>query len=288
MSYGGEIYFPVLIKYHPTEFNRHDMMVMDYRSLSLGNDDWILWAPNPWDPFESNNAVDVFPSPPSSENLLGTDDRGRDVLARLLYGFRYSMFFALGLWILSYVIGTFAGALMGYFGGKTDLLGQRIVEVFESVPVFLLLLTLISIFAPSVGLLILFNTVFGWMFISIYVRAEFLRLRRREYVEAARALGASTGRIIFKHILPNAMGPLITFSPFSVAGNISALAALDYLGFGLQPPTPSWGELLGQAQKYFVVAWWLAVFTSIVLFLTLVMLNFIGNGVRDAYDPRKG
>ncbi len=287
LLYKGKTYFPVFQTYHPADFARTDVLVMDYRNLEMGAGDWVLWPINRWDPFESNNAVKVFPGPPSSDNLLGTDDRGRDVLARLLYGFRYSMIFALGLWALSYVIGTLVGALMGYFGGWTDLLGQRLVEVFESIPIFLLLLTLISIFNPSVFLLILFNTVFGWMFISIYVRAEFLRLRRREFVEAARAIGASTRRVVFKHILPNALGPLITFSPFNVAGNISTLAALDYLGFGLQPPTPSWGEMLGQAQKYFTVAWWLAVFTSLFLFITLVVLNLIGNGVRDAFDPRK-
>jgi microcin C transport system permease protein len=231
--------------------------------------------------------VEQFPSPPSQDNWFGTDDRGRDVAARLIYGFRYSMGFAISVWILSYIIGIFAGAIMGYVGGKTDLIGQRVVEVFESMPVLLLLITLVSIFTAGISVLVIFTSIFGWMLISQYVRGEFLRLRRREFVEAAQAMGASNFRVIFKHILPNSLGPVLTFSPFTIASLISYLAILDYLGFGLQPPTPSWGELLQQAYSNFTIAWWLAVFPSMILFMTLVVLNLIGEGVRDAFDPRK-
>jgi microcin C transport system permease protein len=287
MKYKGEWYAPAVKKYHPETFEQTDSMVTNYRAIELSNDDWALWPLVQWDPYESNVIVESYPSAPSFVNWLGTDDRGRDVLSRLIYGFRFSIFFALLVWLLTYIVGIFFGAIMGYFGGKVDLVAQRIVEVFESMPVLLLLITLISIFGADVWLLIIFTTIFGWMMISIYIRAEFLRLRKREFVESAKALGCSEWRVIFKHILPNALNPIVTFSAFTIAGGISALATLDFLGFGLPAPTPSWGELLNQAQKNFTVAWWLAVYPSLALFLSLVVLNLIGEGARDAFDPRK-
>ena len=287
LSYGGKIYFPALVQYHPTEFGQNDIFITDYRQLDLSGDNWALWPLVKWDPYESNKSVDVYPGAPSEQNWFGTDDRGRDVLARLLYGFRYSFIFAIFVWLISFFIGVVVGAIMGYAGGRVDLWGQRLVEIFDSIPTLLLLITLMTIFGANMWLLICFSAFFGWMMISIYMRAEFLRLRNREFVEAARALGSSRARIIFQHILPNALGPLITFSPFAIAGGIASLAALDYLGFGLPPPTPSWGELLGQAQKNFTIAWWLAVYPSLALFLSLVVLNLIGEGVREAFDPRK-
>lgn len=286
LSYKGSLYMPVVKTVHPSELDQMGF-VTDYRALEMGESDWALWPPVKWDPFESNDKVDEYPSAPTVMNIMGTDDRGRDVFTRLLYGFRYSIGFALMLWGFSFVLGTFAGSIMGYFGGKVDLIGQRVVETFESIPGLLLLITLVSIFGASFSLLVVFSAVFGWMMISIYIRAEFLKLRKREFVEAAEALGQSRWKIIFKHILPNALSPLITFSPFTIASGISSLAALDYLGFGLPAPTPSWGELLQQAQKNFTIAWWLAVFPSLALFITLVVLNLVGEGVRDAFDPRK-
>lgn len=287
MSYRGEIYFPVMKKYHPTSFNQTDTMVTNYRALDFSEGDWALWPLIRWNPFESNTKVEAYPSPPSSENWFGTDDRGRDVLSRLIYGFRYSIVFALLVWLASYVLGVLLGAIMGYYGGRVDLWGQRFVEIFESMPTLLLLITLISIFGASLALLIAFSVLFGWMMISIYTRAEFLRLRRREFVESARALGGGELRVIFKHVLPNALSPVITFSAFTIAGGISSLAILDYLGFGLPAPTPSWGELLNQAQRNFTIAWWLAVFPSLALFISLISLNLIGEGLRDAFDPRQ-
>jgi microcin C transport system permease protein len=287
MMYKGAIYFPVIKTYHPSVFGR-DGFVADYRKIqSEGLMDWVVWPIVRWSPFESNSNVTAFPAPPSSENWMGTDDRGRDVLSRLIYGFRYSILFALLVWALSFSLGTVAGALMGFSGGKIDLMGQRLVEVFESMPTLLILITLISIFGASLDLLIIFSAIFGWMFISIYMRAEFLKLRKRDFVDAARAMGAGRMRQIFTHVLPNALGPIITFTPFAIAGAIASLAALDYLGFGLPPPTPSWGELLGQAKKNFTTAWWLAVYPSLALFMSLIVLNLIGEGVRDAFDPRK-
>jgi microcin C transport system permease protein len=285
MRHKGKIYFPVVIQYPSSEFEQQDTIIPNYREITP--DGWAIWPIVKWDPYETNSAVEQFPSGPSSDNWLGTDDRGRDIFTRLLYGYRYSVSYGVAVWLLSFLIGTVLGGIMGYAGGNIDLLGQRLVEVFSTVPQFFLLIIIISIFQPSLWMLIAISAVFGWIMISYYIRAEFLKLRKREFVEAARALGSSHSRLLFKHLLPNSMGPIITFSPFVIAGNIAALASLDFLGFGLPPPTPSWGELLAQAQKYFTVAWWLAVYPSLALFFTLVLFGLVGEGVRDAYDPKK-
>jgi microcin C transport system permease protein len=289
MKYEGKSYFPVLVDYHPTEFGEEEKMVTDYRTIELDEErgDWAMWPLIQWDPYESNKEVEVYPSEPSSVNWMGTDDRGRDILTRLLYGLRYSITFAILVWILTFVVGTVLGGLMGYFGGRTDFWGQRIVEVLSTVPQFFLLIIIISIFHPTLFLLVILSSLFGWISISYYVRGEFLKNRKKEFVEAARAIGAGHGRIFFKHLLPNSLSPIITFSPFVIAGNITALASLDYLGFGLTPPTPSWGELLNQAQKHFSEGWWLAAYPSLALFLTLTFLSLIGEGVRDAMDPKE-
>jgi microcin C transport system permease protein len=287
MQYKGQIYVPVVKTYYPTVFGQEGF-VTDYRELNLKEgDNWAVWPLISWNPYESNDSVSTYPSPPTRENWLGTDDRGRDVLARLIYGFRYSLGFAVLVWFFSFFAGTSAGAVMGYWGGRMDLIGQRVVEVFDSLPYLLMLLTLISLFTASLPLLVVFSVLLGWMRISTFMRAEFLKLRKREYVEAAKAQGVGTWRILFRHILPNGLGPLITFSPSEIAGNIIVLAVLDYLGMGLPPPTPSWGELLQQAQNYFTIAWWLAIFPSLAMVISLTALTFIGEGVREAYDPRK-
>lgn len=289
LKYNNKSYYPVFVSYHPTEFGEEKMMVTDYRKLELDEDrgDNIIWPIIPWDPFESNKEVDSYPSEPSSDNWMGTDDRGRDILTRLLYGLRYSITFAFFVWVLTFFVGTVLGGVMGYFGGRTDFWGQRIVEVLSTVPQFFLLIIIISIFQPTLLLLVILSSLFGWISISYYVRGEYLKNRKKEFVEAARALGAGHTRIFFKHLLPNSLSPIITFSPFVIAGNITALASLDYLGFGLTPPTPSWGELLNQAQKHFTEGWWLAAYPSLALFLTLTMLSLIGEGVRDAMDPKE-
>jgi microcin C transport system permease protein len=286
MKYKGETYFPVFNDYHPRDFGITDSFVLNYRSLKFEGDDFAIWPIVKWDPFESNKIVDEYPSKPDSNNWFGTDDRGRDVFARLLYGYKYSIAYAILVWFLTVIIGVVLGGIMGYFGGMVDFIGQRIVEIFLTVPVFLLLLTLISIFKPTLTLLIVISSIFGWMGVSYYARAEFLRNRKLEFVEAARSMGASTSRILFKHILPNSLGPIITFAPFTIAGGITGLAGLDYLGFGLPVPTPSWGELLAQAHKNFTIAWWLAVFPSGALFSSLFLFVLLGEGVRDALDPK--
>lgn len=287
MTYEGKVFFPVFNDYHPKDFGITDSLVVDYRKIAKDNPQIMsVWPAIQWDPYESNNDVYEFPGEPTSVNLLGTDDRGRDVLTRLIYGFKYSISYAVLVWIISTVLGTIFGGIMGYFGGTVDIVGQRIVEVFSTIPVFFLLLILVSIFQPTLILLVLITSIFGWISISYYVRGEFLKNRKLEFVEAARSMGASTSSILFKHILPNSMTPLITFAPFTIAGLIASLASLDYLGFGLQVPTPSWGELLSQAQKNYSIAWWLAVYPSAALFTTLFMFVLVGDGVRDAFDPK--
>ncbi len=285
LSYHGKVYFPVFKTYTAKEFGITDRLLVDYKKLKLDKDDWALWPIVRWDPYESNNEVDSYPSAPTKVNWFGTDDRGRDVFTRILYGFRYSITYAFSVWFLSYLIGVIIGGSMGFFGGKLDFIGMRLVEVFSTIPYLFLLIILVSIFKPSLLLLIIITSCFGWIGISYYIRAEFLKNRKKEFVEAAKAIGVSNYKIIFKHILPNSLSPIVTFAPFFIAMQIVGLASLDYLGFGLEVPTPSWGELLNQAQKWFTIAWWLAVFPSVALFITLTSLNLIGEGVRDAMDP---
>jgi microcin C transport system permease protein len=285
LNYNGESYFPVFKDYHPTVFNITDSLVIKYRDLKLSHQDTAIWPMIKWNPYESNLVVASYPSPPSSDNLLGTDDRGRDVLARLIYGFRYSIGYAFCVWLITTFIAIVAGGIMGFAGGKIDFFSQRIVEILSTVPQFFLLIILVSIFEPNLYWLVLISSVFGWIGLSYYVRAEFLKNRKKEYVEAAISLGASNFSVIFKHILPNSLTPVITYAPFTISMNIIGLASLDYLGFGLVVPTPSWGELLQQAQQHIHDGWWLAVFPSIALFVTLTAMNLLGEGVRDAMDP---
>lgn len=285
VKYQGVSYFPLFKEYSAEEFGITDTIDVNFRELKMSKGDYSIWPIIQWDPYESNSKVDYYPSPPSEQNLFGTDDRGRDVFTRLLYGFKYSISYAVAVWFISLVVGTLLGGTMGYYGGKIDFFGQRVVEVLSTVPQFFLLIILISIFTPSLLMLVAISCVFAWIGISYYVRGEFLKNRNREFVEAARALGASDFKIIFKHILPNSLTPIITLAPFTIAAEIAGLAALDYLGFGLQVPTPSWGELLSQAQKNYTIAWWLALYPSLALFTVLTLLNLIGQGVRDAMDP---
>ncbi len=290
LRYQGSWYVPVAREYNPRLFGQGETFVVDYRALTarMGEDGWALWPPIGWGPYESDPALESYPAPPGRGHLLGTDDKGRDLLVRLIYGFRLSMVFALSVWVLSFAIGVSWGAVQGYFGGRVDFYGQRFSEIWSAVPVFFLLLILIAVFTPSLSLLIVLSAAFGWTGIAQYQRAEFLNLRRRDFVEAARALGASHARIIFRHVLPNAITPLVTFTPFTIAGGITSIAALDYLGFGVPPPTPSWGELLRQALSHFTSAWWIATFTVGSMFTVLLLLVFINEGVREVFDPRRG
>ncbi len=226
------------------------------------------------------------PSPPSFENILGTDDQGRDVLARLVYGFRISVFFGLILTILSSIIGVAIGGIQGYFGGKIDLFGQRIIEVWSGLPVLYLLIIISSFIEPSFWILLFIMLLFSWMSLEGVVRAEFLRARNFEYVKAAKALGVSDLKIMVRHVLPNAMVATLTLLPFILSGAIATLTSLDFLGFGLPPGSPSLGEMVAQG-KANLQAPWLGLSAFITLSLQLSLLVFIGEAVRDAFDPRK-
>lgn len=248
---------------------------------------WALYPPNPYHHSTLNYfAKEPNPAPPSPENWLGTDDRGRDVVARLLYGFRISVLFALALTIFGTVLGVLTGALQGFFGGKTDLAMQRFIEIWSAMPELYLLIIFSAVFDPSIALLLVLLGLFGWMGLSDYVRAEFLRNRQLDYVRAARALGLSNGQIIWRHVLPNSLTPVVTFLPFRMSAAILALTSLDFLGLGVPPGTPSLGELLAQGKNN-IDAWWISLSTFAVLVVTLMLLTFMGDGLRDALDTRK-
>lgn len=227
-----------------------------------------------------------FPFAPVKEHFMGIDGAGRDVFVRILYGLRTSLSFGLALVACSMAMGIVAGAVQGYYGGFVDITGQRFMEIWSALPFLYIMILMGSIYGRSFSLLLFCYGIFNWIGISYYVRAEFLRIRKKPFVEAARCIGISTRKIIFRHILPNAMTPVITFFPFSLVGAIGSLAALDYLGFGLPPPTPSWGELLFQAQQY-RWAWWLILYPSLALFFVMLCGVFIGEGIRNAYDPKR-
>ena len=248
---------------------------------------WAFYPINPYHHSTLNYfAKQPNPAPPSSDNWLGTDDRGRDVMARLLYGFRLSILFALALTFFGTVIGLLTGALQGFFGGKTDLAMQRFIEVWSAMPELYLLIIFSAVFDPSVTLLLVLLGLFGWMGLSDYVRAEFLRNRQLDYVRAARAMGLSNMQIIWRHVLPNSLTPVVTFLPFRMSGAILALTSLDFLGLGVPPGTPSLGELLAQGKNN-IDAWWISLSTFAVLVVTLMLLTFMGDALRDALDPRK-
>ena len=226
-----------------------------------------------------------FPYGPTRDHIMGLDSSGRDVFVRIVYALRTSLNFGFLLVCSTMIIGIIFGALQGYFGGKTDLLGQRLIEIWESLPFIYILILIGSVYGRSFTILLLIYGIFNWIGISYYMRAEFLRLRKQPFVESAVCMGLPNFKIIFRHILPNGLIPIITFFPFSLVGAIGVLAALDFLGFGLPPPTPSWGELLAQAQE-FRYAWWLVLYSSSALFIVVLLGVFIGEGARSAFDPR--
>lgn len=292
VRFNGQFYFPMAATYPEKTFGGDFETPTDFldpfirEQLSKG-DNWAVYAPNPYGPKTLNYfAKEPNPSRPTRDNLLGTDDRGRDLLAQLIYGFRLSVLFALALTAIGVLIGVISGAIQGFFAGKIDLAFQRFIEIWDSMPELYLLIIFSAIFAPSVALLLILLSLFGWMGLSQYVRAEFLRNRQMEYVKAARALGVGNGRIMWRHILPNSMTPVITFLPFRMSGAILALTSLDFLGLGVPPGTPSLGELLSQGKNN-IDAWWISLSTFAVLVVTLLLLTFMGDALRDALDPRK-
>ncbi len=291
IRYQGELLWPVLEAYPETRFGGFFETEADYRDpevrelIEAGG--WLLWPPVP---FRYDTVVKELgrpaPSPPTLRNWLGTDDQARDVVARVVYGFRISVLFGLSLTLLSSLIGIFAGAVQGYFGGRIDLYTQRFIEIWSSLPTLYLLIILASIVEPGFWWLLGLLLLFSWMSLVGVVRAEFLRTRNFEYVRAARALGAPDWNIMLRHILPNAMTAALTFLPFILAGAITSLTALDFLGFGMPPGSASLGELLNQGKRN-LNAPWLGLTAFGVLALMLTLLVFIGEGVRDAFDPRR-
>lgn len=292
VNYQGEYYFPFVVSYPETAFGGDFETEADYadefvREQITKDSNWVIDPPVRFSYNTINFLSDAAnPAAPSSDNLLGTDDRGRDVLARLVYGFRLSVLFAFALTILGVAIGIVMGAIQGYFSGKIDLFMQRIIEVWSSMPELYLLIIFASIFQPSVWLLIILLSLFGWMGLSDYVRAEFLRGRNMDYVRAAKAMGLSDFAIMRHHLLPNSLTPVITFLPFRISGSILALTSLDFLGLGVPPTTPSLGELLSQGKEN-IEAWWLSLGAFVVLVGTLMLLIFIGEALREAMDTRK-
>ena len=291
INYDGEWYFPALKRYPETDFGGEFPLEANYKSpyireLLAKKDAWVLWPPIPYSYQSINYDLKVpAPAPPSAENWLGTDDQGRDVLARVIYGFRISVLFALTLTVLSSIIGVIAGALQGFYGGWVDLAGQRFLEIWSGLPVLYLLIILSGFIAPSFWWLLGIMALFSWLALVDVVRAEFLRGRNLEYVKAARALGLTNGALMRRHILPNAMTSTLTYLPFILTGAIATLTALDFLGFGMPPGSASLGELIGQA-KHNLQAPWLGLTAFCALALILSLLVFIGEACRDAFDPR--
>ncbi len=292
VKYDGGYYMPVFFTYPETTFGGEFETEADYRDsfvqeLIRKKDGFMLWPPirYSYDTINLNLPVPA-PAPPSAENLLGTDDQGRDVLARVIYGFRLSALFGLTLTIFSSLIGIVAGAIQGFFGGRIDLYFQRFIELWTSLPQLYILLIIASILPPGFWVLLGILLAFSWVSLVGVVRAEFLRGRNLEYITAARALGLSNAKIMFKHLLPNAMIATITMLPFILSGSLVTLTALDFLGLGLPPTEPSLGELLAQG-KANLHAPWLVGTAFIVLAVMLSLLIFVGEAVRDALDPRK-
>ena len=291
VRYQGQWHVPIAHNPPETAFGGDFQTPTDYLDpfirQQLGRDgNWAIFPLNPYHHTTLNYfAKEPNPSAPSADNWLGTDDRGRDVLARLLYGFRVSILFALALTLTGTVLGVITGAVQGYFGGKTDLTMQRAIEIWSAMPELYLLIIFSAVFEPSVALLLLLLSLFGWMGLSDYVRAEFLRNRQLDYVRAARALGLGPWQIIWRHVLPNSLTPVVTFLPFRMSAAILALTSLDFLGLGVPPGTPSLGEMLAQGKNN-IDAWWISMSTFALLVVTLLLLTFMGDALRNALDPR--
>jgi microcin C transport system permease protein len=292
LSYEGKLYFPVFINYSELTFDGEFDIDADYRDSFVADKieakGWMLWPLIHYSYKTINyDLPSPAPSPPTLDNIFGTDDRGRDVAARVLYGFRISVLFGLTLTVLSSIIGIALGALQGYYGGLFDILFQRFMEVWSGMPTLFLLIILSSVMEPNFWWLLGITLLFGWMSLVGVVRAEFLRARNFEYVLAARAMGMRNSRIMFVHILPNAMTSALSYLPFILGGSITTLTSLDFLGFGLPVGSPSLGELLAQG-KANLQAPWLGITSFVILALSLSLLVFIGEGIRDAFDPRRG
>ncbi|HIG10131.1 MAG: ABC transporter permease subunit [bacterium] len=295
VKHNGEYSFPALSGFREArDFGQRIIGEADYRLLKQQfdesrGDDFVLLTPYPYHPNESLLDDALLPGrpphAPTAEHWLGTDNRGRDVFARLVYGFQISVTFALGVVLLSYIVGMIVGQILGYFGGRVDMYGQRFVEIWSGLPFLYTVIIISNMVTPSVTVLILILATFRWMGTSFYMRGEFYREKSRDYVAAAIAQGDSHASIMFRHILPNSLTPIISFAPFALVAAISSLVSLDFLGFGLPAPTPSWGEMVNQGLEN-IHKWHLVVFPLSALFLTLMMVVFIGEAIREAFDPK--
>lgn len=304
VKYNDQYFFPTFRYHGAAEFGSPALGEPNYRDLqrefeAAGAGNWVLMPPYPYGPNESIFDLETYPpSPPSGQHPFGTDDRGRDVLVRLAYGFNVSLTFALFVTLFAESVGTLVGGLIGYFGGKLDIIGQRLIEIWSSLP-FLYTIIIVSsivvpvyvpgrilVMQPSFWLLVFILSIFEWVSITYYIRGEFYREKAKDYVGAAIATGVSEPKIMFRHILPNALTPLVSFAPFVIVANIASLVALDFLGFGLPAPTPSWGELIGQGMEN-LTKWWLVIFPLCAMFITLLLVVFIGEAVREAFDPKE-
>ena len=293
VNYNNELYFPIITGYIPgKQFGQEVPGEARYRLLKesftqdINHNNWVLMPPYSFSPyeditFEGNKMFD----PPSKRHWLGTDNTGRDVFARLCYAFNISISFGLILTIINYIVGIVIGGCMGYYGGKFDLFFQRLIEIWSSLPMLFVIIIISSILKPSFMLLIGIYTLVNWISMTYLIRAEFYREKAKPYVAAALSMGQSNFKVMFKHILPNSLVPVITYFPFSVVAGISALVGLDYLGFGLPPPTPSWGQMLDVGLSN-ITKWWMVFAPVTSQFLTLLAIVFIGEGVREAFDPK--
>lgn len=279
LKYEGHYYFPVVFRY--SEFFGTDFKELD---KNLGPGDFAIFPPVRYSPTE--NDLNSILNPPSGEHPFGTDDRGRDVLARMIYGARISLsigFIAVGI---SAVIGIMLGGIAGYYGGTTDFIVSRLFEVMMTFPVFFLILTILAFRDPSIYNIMIVIGATSWTGVARLIRGEFLKLRKFEYVEAAVALGGNDFRVMMKHMLPNALAPVLVDSTFGIAGAILVESGLSFLGFGVPPPDPSWGDVLSQSQRYVDFAWWLVLFPGAAIFLTVTAFNLLGEGFRNSIDPK--
>ena len=290
--YNGTLYFPTYTTMIPgSVFNLGYEYETNYRDLKKKFDtssNFVILPPVPYNPYENDLKLNSYPPfPPSfkEKHFLGTDNVGRDILARLVYGFRTAILFSFFLLIMNYSVGITIGCSMGYFGGKFDLIFQRIIEIWNNVPFLYVIIIIASIVIPNFMILLLIMAFFGWIGITWVMRTMTYKEKEREYILAVRSLGASHARIIFKHIIPNTISVIVTYAPFAISGGIVALTSLDYLGFGLPAPTPSWGELLSQGWQN-MEAWWIVSSVVAALVITLMTVTFIGEGIREAFDPK--
>ncbi|EMS79227.1 ABC transporter permease [Desulfotignum phosphitoxidans] len=295
VRYQGTWYFPTYGHMIPgTTFDQDYQYETDYRELKdlfqqAGQGDFVILPPVPYNPYENDLRLNQYPPfPPSikDRHFLGTDNVGRDILARLVYGFRTAILFSFFLLMINYTIGIFIGCAMGYFGGRFDLFFQRIIEIWSNIPFLYVIIIVSSILVPSFMILLLIMAFFGWISITWVMRTMTYKEKEREYVLAVRSLGASHFRIIFRHIIPNTISVIVTYAPFAISSGIVALTSLDYLGFGLPAPTPSWGELLSQGWQN-MEAWWISASVVGALVVTLMTVTFTGEGIREAFDPKQ-